>query len=70
MKLKFDDHDQLSVVGMRGEMHNEDVDAFSSNVLKRMDRQIRDFVLEMSGLDRIYSKGLEALLWLEEQATD
>ncbi len=68
MKLTHEDHDQLTVMTVRGELVAEDVDTFRRTALDRMTDRVRDFVLDVSRLEAVDSKGLEALLWLSEEA--
>ena len=67
MKLSYEDYDQLTVLTVRGEFTTEAVDEFRKVATDRMAKQARDFVLEVSGMEFIDSKGLESLLWLQEQ---
>lgn len=70
MKLTHEDYEQLSVFSLRGDLNAEATEEFLTAAKGCMGRNIRDFVLDLGGMEFIDSKGLEALLWLQEQATD
>lgn len=67
MKLTHEDHDQLTVMSIRGEIMEEDIDTLRKLTLERMDNRARDFVIDLEQTDFIDSKGLETLLWLQEE---
>ncbi|MCC6682723.1 MAG: STAS domain-containing protein [Phycisphaeraceae bacterium] len=68
MKVKFDDHERMSVLAIRGEITADDVDPLRKAVIERMDKKICDFVLDLGQTEFIDSKGLETLLWLQEES--
>lgn len=68
MKLKLEDCDQACLLTVRGEITAEDTDQLRKVAIERMDRKLRDFVLDLSQTEFIDSKGLETLLWLQEEA--
>ena len=68
MKLTHENYDQLTVMVLHGEMTADQIDAFRKLAMERLEAQVRDFVLEISGVEFIDSKGLETVLWLQEQA--
>jgi anti-sigma B factor antagonist len=70
MQLTHHDRDQLTVLAIRGELAADEIDRFRKAVLDRMDHQVRDFVLDLSQTEFIDSKGLETLLWLQEECID
>ncbi len=70
MKMKHEDRDQMTVLSLNGEMSRGETDRFRRELLDRLDADIRDFVIELSGLESIDSQGLEALLWLQEQSIE
>jgi anti-anti-sigma factor len=67
MKLTCEDYDQLAVVAIRGDLSGEQVDALRKTATDRLGQQTRDFVLDITGVDTVDSKGLETLLWLQER---
>lgn len=70
MKLKYEDHDKISIVSIDGDMTTDHVDSFRRTVGERINRGTRDFVLQVQGLTFIDSAGLESLLWLQEAAAE
>lgn len=70
MKLSHEDYDQLTVMTMKGDLVNDEADRFRRSVLDRFEAKVRDFVLDLGQLDGVDSAGLEALLWLQDQAAE
>ena len=67
MKLTHEDYDQLTVMSVRGDLTADQVEEFRKATQARMDAKVRDFVLDVAAMEFVDSKGLEALLWLQEQ---
>lgn len=70
MKLTHEDYDQVSVVAIRGELHAEECDTFREEMNKRLEQDVRDFVLNLAETESIDSQGLEALLWLQDRCAE
>ena len=70
MKLCHEDQRGVSVINIKGDMTSDNADRFRRYALERLEADARDFVLEFGELETIDSLGLEALLWLQEQATE
>ena len=70
MKLHHEDTGQLSVFTLKGDFTCEHVDIFDRTVRDRIDAQVRDFVLDLSEVEFIDSKGLESLLAMQETCAD
>lgn len=70
MKLTCEDYDQLCVVAMRGDLTDEDSDRFRNAMDERMGKDIRDFVLNVAEVEAIDSRGVESLLWLQDQSAE
>lgn len=70
MKITHEDYDQLSVVTLRGDLAAELADELRKLAIDRMSHNVRDFVLDASGMEFVDSQGLEALLWLQDQASE
>ena len=70
MKLTHEDQHELTVMSLKGELINDEPDRFRRAALERMDANVRDFVLDLEPLEGIDSQGIEALLWLQEQASE
>ena len=70
MKISHDDRDHLTVMSLRGELVGEEANRFRKAAIERMDANVRDFVVDLSALDRVDSQGLESLLWLQDQVVE
>lgn len=66
MKLAFDDYEHLTVMKVTGELTADDAERFRKAALERIERHVRDFVLDLAEVEFVDSKGLESLLWLQE----
>ena len=70
MKLAHEDHGQLTVLSLKGELEAGETDRLRKAVLERMEAKIRDFVLDLEELEHIDSQGLETLLWLQDECAE
>jgi anti-anti-sigma factor len=71
VKTAFEDYDQLSVVALEGDLTGEYVDQIRRETSERLTRrQVRDFVLDLDGMETIDSQGLETLIWLQESCAE
>lgn len=70
MKLTHEDTGQLSVLTLKGDFTGDHVGAFQRVIDDRLASQVRDFVVNLTELETIDSKGLEALLHLQETCAD
>ena len=68
MKLSYEDHESISVLRLSGELSTDHVDAFRRACQDRFEAGVRDVVLDLEQLSLIDSQGLEALLWLQDEA--
>ena len=68
MKMTHEDYDRVTVVGLQGEMGADDVEPFKKLVGERLAGGGCDFVLDAAKLDFVDSRGIETLLWLQDQA--
>ena len=68
MKLTHEDYEHMTVMTLRWYLAADGAEEFRSAAAARFTAQVRDFVLELSGVEFIDSKGLEAILWLQDQA--
>ena len=64
MKLSYEDHDKVSVLTVSGELTTDQADNFRRACQDRIDKNIRDIVLNLEYLELLDSSGLEQLLWL------
>ncbi len=67
MKMRCDDNERMSVLSIRGEITADDVDSLRKVVIERMEKKICDIVLDLRETEFIDSKGLETLLWMQEE---
>ena len=70
MKITHEERDQLTVMSLRGDLVGEEANRFRRAAIERMDDDTRDFVVDLSEMERIDSQGLEALLWLQDRAAE
>ena len=68
MKIVHQDYEQLTVLSLKGELSAEASEALRRVVGERLAHKTRDFVLDCGDLEFVDSKGLETMLWLQEQA--
>jgi len=68
MKIVHQDYDQLTVLTLKGELSAEASEALRRVVGDRLAQKTRDFVIDCGDLEFADSKGLETMLWLQEQA--
>ena len=70
MKDKHEDREGVTILMLSGEFTADHVDRFRKTVLDFVDNHIRDFVLDMAAIEYVDSKGLETMLWLQEQVDE
>lgn len=70
MKITCQNSDQKTILTLRGELTLEEVDPFRKTVVEQMGEKTRDFVLDMSQVQFIDSRGLETLIWLQDQCLE
>ena len=70
MKITCEDHDQITIVGLSGDLTADDVQAFCAAVEQRLAKDTRDFVVDLTETEFIDSAALEALLWVQGQADE
>jgi len=59
--------DRLALFAVAGEMTGDDGRRLRQEVTRRIEKRIRDFILDLTQLDFLDSRGLEALLWVQQQ---
>ena len=69
MKLSYEDHDAITVLKLSGDLTADQIDAFRRSCLERFEAGIRHVVLDMEHTTFIDSAGLEALLWIIDEAS-
>ncbi len=70
MKISFEDKGPVTVFSIDGDLSVDEADRFQREALQRIDKDVRDFVLDLGSLDFIDSRGLESLLWLQEKCNE
>ena len=67
MKLSHEVYDQFTVLKIHGDLTAEHVESVRKLTTERLGKSARDFVLDVTETEFIDSKGLETLLWLQEE---
>jgi len=68
MKLKHQQHDQITVVELTGELTADDIEPLKRLANECLEDNTRDFVINLDAVEFIDSCGLETLLWLRDKA--
>lgn len=63
MRIRKQDHNDVTVVEMQGELDHESVDILQNTITGIIGTQKNGIVLDMQSVDFIDSAGLEQLLW-------
>ena len=67
MKFTHEDYEHLTVVKFQGDLTADPAEALRQFAADRLGKNTRDFVLDISATEFIDSRGLETLLWLQEE---
>jgi anti-sigma B factor antagonist len=70
MNVKCEDYDHVTVVGITGEFTADNTESFKKQIDERLERKVRFYVVDLEKATFIDSKGLESLLWLQEQCDE
>jgi anti-anti-sigma factor len=70
MNIRCEDYDHVTVVGLSGEFTADTTDNFKKQIDERLERKVRFFVVDLEQTTFMDSKGLESLLWLQEQCDE
>lgn len=70
MKIAYQDKGPVTVLSIRGDLSVDETDRFQRETLQKMEQEVRDFVLDLSSLDFIDSRGLEVLIWLQDKCAE
>jgi len=70
MKINHENHNQMQKLWLRGDLAGEDVNRLRKHLDLAADANIRDFVIHLDEVETIDSKGLELLLWLQDQCAE
>ncbi len=69
MKLSYEDHDTITVLKLSGDLTADQIDAFRRSCQERFEAGIQHVVLDLEHTAFIDSAGLEALLWIIDEAS-
>jgi anti-anti-sigma factor len=70
MNIRCDDYDHVSVLSISGEFNTDSVEGFRAQVDERLQKKVRFFVVDLQQTTSFDSKGLEALVWVQEQCDE
>ena len=70
MNIRCEDYDHVTVVALNGELATETVDILRKEIDARLERKVRFFVIDLEHATFIDSKGLETLLYVQEQCDE
>lgn len=70
MNIRCDDYDHVSVLSISGEFNTDSVEGFRAQVDERLQRKVRFFVVDLQQTTSFDSKGLETLVWVQEQCDE
>jgi anti-sigma B factor antagonist len=70
MNIRCDDYDHVTVLCITGEFNAEATDSFRKQIDERLERKVRFFVIDLQQATFLDSKGLETLVWLQEQCDE
>ena len=68
MKVTHEIYEDVAVVAIKGEITLDELSPLSQLLDEGLAQDTRDFVLDLTDVPFIDSAGLEALLWLQDQA--
>lgn len=69
MRITHEQHEQAMVIRLTGDFNVDAVEPFTRIVGEQL-RRSRDFILDFGHVEFIDSRGLETLLWLQDQAAE
>jgi anti-anti-sigma factor len=70
MNIRCEDYDHVTVLSVAGEFSADTTDVFRKQVEERLNRKVRFFVIDLEQTTFLDSKGLEALVWVQEQCDE
>ena len=70
MNVRCEDYDHVTVIGITGEFNADTTEAFRKQITERLERKVRFFVVDLAQVTFLDSKGLEALVWVQEQCDE
>jgi anti-sigma B factor antagonist len=70
VNIRCEDYDHVTVVGIAGEFNSDATETFRKQIDERLQRKVRFFVIDLEQTNFIDSKGLESLLWVQQQCDE
>ena len=70
MSVRCEDYDHVTVVTVGGEFNADATESFRKQIDERLERKVRFFVIDLQQANFIDSKGLESLIWVQEQCDE
>ena len=70
MNIRCEDYDHVSVISITGELSADATEGFRKQIGERLDRKVRFFVIDLQQTTFLDSKGLESLVWVQEQCDE
>lgn len=70
MQVTCDDREALTVIAIRGELVAEHAERLRHALVERIDRNVRDFVIDLAEAPFVDSRGFETLLWLQDECVE
>ena len=70
MNIRCEDYDHVTVVGIAGEFNSDATETFRKQIDERLQKKVRFFVIDLEQTTFIDSKGLESLLWVQQQCDE
>ena len=70
MNVRCEDYDHVTVVSVAGEFNADATENFRKQIDERLERKVRFFVIDLQQTNFVDSKGLESLIWVQEQCDE
>jgi len=70
MNVRCEDYDHVTVVTVIGEFNADATEGFRKQIDERLERKVRFFVIDLQQTNFVDSKGLESLIWVQEQCDE
>jgi anti-anti-sigma factor len=70
MNIRSEDYDHVTVVSITGELTSDGTETLRKQIEERLDRKVRFFVVDLQQTTFVDSKGLETLIWVQEQCDE
>ena len=70
MNIRCEDYDHVTVISITGEFNADATEGFRKQIGERLERKVRFFVIDLQQATFLDSKGLESLVWVQEQCDE